>query len=152
MKKCIQKKIELKKATSFRCFGVSAILFVYGYRVVWASDEVQERTGERDRYERKLVETEKKLAALQAAYDAVTSPKGDETSLRRELEELKNSLAQSQAKLNDRARLMANQDNQINALTKQVSSLKEVVAITKNLLEIRNMEVKHLQVGPAIET
>jgi len=108
-------------------------------------EEVQKRTGERDNYEKKLAETEKKLSALQAAYDAATSGKGDEMSLRRELEDLKNSLVQTQTKLNDRGRLMANQENQINALTKQVSSLKEVVAITKNLLEIRNMEVKHLQ-------
>ena len=87
------------------------------------------------------------MAALQIAFEAATSGKGDKMNLRRELEKLKNNLTQAQSKLNDRGRLMANQENQINALTKQVSSLKEVVAITKNLLEIRNMEVKHLQVS-----
>lgn len=110
-------------------------------------DEVQKRTNERDNYEKKLADTEKKLAALEAAHEAATNGKDDQSKLRRELKELKNSLAQSQAKFNDRGRLIANQENQINALTKQVSSLKEVVAITKNLLEIRNMEVKHLQVS-----
>ena len=92
------------------------------------------------------METENKLAALQASYNAVTSGKGDEIALRRELEDLKNLLTQSQLKLDDRGRIVANQENQINALTSQVSSLKEVVAITKDLLNIRNMEVKHLQV------
>ncbi|XP_043273758.1 uncharacterized protein [Venturia canescens] len=107
--------------------------------------EVQKRTAERDNYEKKLADTENKLTALEAAYEAAISGKDDQSNLRRELKELKNSLAQSQAKFNDRGRLIANQENQINALGKQVSSLKEVVAITKNLLEIRNMEVKHLQ-------
>lgn len=93
-----------------------------------------------------MVETENKLAALQASYNAVTTGKGDEMAIRRELEDLKNLLTQSQLKLDDRGRIVANQENQINALTSQVSSLKEVVAITKDLLNIRNMEVKHLQV------
>lgn len=96
---------------------------------------------------RKLAETEKKLAALQASYAAVTSSDGDEITLRREKEDLKNTLTQTQLMLDDRGRLIANQQTQIQALSKQVSSLKEVVAITKDLLNIRNMEVKHLQVG-----
>ncbi|XP_033230387.1 uncharacterized protein C458.02c isoform X1 [Belonocnema kinseyi] len=107
--------------------------------------EIQKRTHERDNYHRKMVETENKLAALQASYNAVTTGKGDEMAIRRELEDLKNLLTQSQLKLDDRGRIVANQENQINALTSQVSSLKEVVAITKDLLNIRNMEVKHLQ-------
>ncbi|XP_033230388.1 uncharacterized protein C458.02c isoform X2 [Belonocnema kinseyi] len=105
----------------------------------------KKRTHERDNYHRKMVETENKLAALQASYNAVTTGKGDEMAIRRELEDLKNLLTQSQLKLDDRGRIVANQENQINALTSQVSSLKEVVAITKDLLNIRNMEVKHLQ-------
>ncbi|XP_012259238.2 uncharacterized protein LOC105687877 isoform X1 [Athalia rosae] len=107
--------------------------------------EIQKRTHERDNYQRKLGETERKLAALQASYTAVTSGNGDEITLRREKEDLKNMLTQTQLMLDDRGRLVANQQTQINALSKQVSSLKEVVAITKDLLNIRNMEVKHLQ-------
>lgn len=38
-----------------------------------------------------------------------------------------------------------NQELQIQALTEQVKSLKEIVSITKDMLEIRNMEVKQLQ-------
>lgn len=55
-------------------------------------------------------------------------------------------MAQTQLKLDDRIRIVANQENQINALMSQVSSLKDVVNITKDLLNIRNMEVRHLQV------
>lgn len=58
---------------------------------------------------------------------------------------LKSTLEQTKLILDDRERRLANQDNQIGALTKQVSSLKEVVSITKDMLNIRNMEVKHLQ-------
>lgn len=45
----------------------------------------------------------------------------------------------------DKTKICKNQELQIEALTQQVTSLKEVLAITKDLLEIRNMEVKHLQ-------
>lgn len=107
--------------------------------------EIQKRTNERDNYLKKLAETEKKLAALQASYAAVTSGDGDEITLRKEKEDLKNMLNQAQLMLDDRGRLITNQQIQISALSKQVSSLKEVVAITKDLLNIRNMEVKHLQ-------
>lgn len=44
----------------------------------------------------------------------------------------------------DKTKICKNQELQIEALTQQVTSLKEVLAITKDLLEIRNMEVKHL--------
>ncbi|XP_011303742.1 A-kinase anchor protein 9 [Fopius arisanus] len=107
--------------------------------------KLQERTRERDDYKKKIQETEAKLSALQASYDAVTSNGDDEMSLRRQIEDFKTKLNQAEQKLEGRSRLIANQECQISALAKQVSSLKEVVAITKNLLEIRNMEVKHLQ-------
>ncbi|XP_012276699.1 centrosomal protein of 112 kDa isoform X2 [Orussus abietinus] len=108
-------------------------------------EEVQKRTNERDTYQKKLEEAEKKLGTLQSSYNALISGEGNEVTLRKEMEDLKNALTQTQLRLDDRGRLMANQENQINALTKQVSSLKEVVSITKDLLNIRNMEVKHLQ-------
>ncbi|XP_046491442.1 ELKS/Rab6-interacting/CAST family member 1 [Neodiprion pinetum] len=107
--------------------------------------EIQKRIHERDNYKKKLTDTERRLNALQASYNAVTSGEGDEITLRREKEDLKNMLTQTQLMLDDRGRLITNQQTQISALSKQVSSLKEVVAITKDLLNIRNMEVKHLQ-------
>lgn len=89
------------------------------------------------------------MSKLQMAYASVTSGDGDEIILRKEKEDLRNMLTQTQLMLDDRGRLVANQQIQINAMAKQVSSLKEVVAITKDLLNIRNMEVKHLQVSSA---
>ncbi|KAK0182395.1 hypothetical protein PV327_000539 [Microctonus hyperodae] len=110
------------------------------------TEEIQKQNIECENYKKKLAESEGKLAALQTGddnYSKVTTK--NELSLKCELEEVKKNLTQAELKLQDRDRLIANQENQINALAKQVSSLKEVVAITKSLLEIRNTEVKHLQ-------
>lgn len=106
----------------------------------------QARTKERDNYHNKLIEAEKKFDILEIEYNGILNGKEDESSLRQELKNLKIQMAQTQLKLDDRVRIVANQENQINALMSQVSSLKDVVNITKDLLNIRNMEVKHLQV------
>lgn len=113
---------------------------------------LQKRTHERDDFRKKLEEAERKISALQSASQLQAigelSNGGsipEDGSLRRELDDLKSSLAQTKLVLDDRERRVANQENQISALSKQVSSLKEVVAITKDMLNIRNMEVKHLQ-------
>ncbi|XP_065169425.1 uncharacterized protein [Atheta coriaria] len=45
----------------------------------------------------------------------------------------------------EKVKTCKNQELQIEALNAQVTSLKDVVSITKNLLEIRNLEVTHLQ-------
>ncbi|EFN87606.1 filamin A-interacting protein 1-like [Harpegnathos saltator] len=108
-------------------------------------EKVRNRTRERDIYRKKLEETEKKLATLQATYDATTRQGGDETSLQRSVEQLRGQLAQTALMYEERNHVVANQENQINALNNQVTSLKEVVSITRDLLQIRNMEVKQLQ-------
>lgn len=71
---------------------------------------------------------------------------GDEVMLRRMVDQLKNKLIQTSLQLEDRIRVVANQEKQISALNSQVASLKEVESLTRSLLQIRNMEVKHLQV------
>jgi len=60
---------------------------------------------------------------------------------------LHGQLAQTALMYEERNRVVANQENQINALNDQVASLKEVVSITRDLLQIRNMEMKQLQVS-----
>ncbi|XP_043470280.1 uncharacterized protein LOC122503692 isoform X2 [Leptopilina heterotoma] len=107
--------------------------------------EIEARTKERDNYHNKLIESEKKFDILETEYNALSNGKEDESSLRQEVKNLKIAMAQTQLKLDDRIRIVANQENQINALMSQVSSLKDVVNITKDLLNIRNMEVRHLQ-------
>lgn len=72
---------------------------------------------------------------------------GDEDTLQQSVEQLRGQLVQTALMYEERNRVVANQENQINALNNQVTSLKEVVSITRDLLQIRNMEVKQLQVS-----
>lgn len=110
-------------------------------------EEVKERITERDMYHRKLVEVEQKLTDLEAfVANTIKSVDNSKESVAHvTLTELKNKLTETIMQLEDRGVIMANQEKQINALNIQVSTLKEVVAITRDLLQIRNKEVKHLQ-------
>lgn len=107
----------------------------------------QKRTKECDGYRKKLEDTETKLAALQASYDAIMNHGGEEDTLQQSVEQLRGQLVQTALMYEERNRMVANQENQINALNNQVTSLKEVVSITRDLLQIRNLEVKQLQVS-----
>ncbi|PSN37291.1 hypothetical protein C0J52_17184 [Blattella germanica] len=69
----------------------------------------------------------------------------DAPKLTNENSELREALEKTSQLLKDKTDLCDNQERQNLALTNQIASLKEVVAITKDLLNIRNMEVKHLQ-------
>lgn len=60
-------------------------------------------------------------------------------------EESEELLTRAKSIIFEKTKVCKNQELQIEALNAQVSSLKDVVSITKNLLEIRNIEVKHLQ-------
>lgn len=110
-------------------------------------EEVKERIVERDMYHKKLVEVEQKLTDLEAfVANTIKSVDNNKESVTHvTLTELKNKLTETIMQLEDRGVIMANQEKQINALNIQVSTLKEVVAITRDLLQIRNKEVKHLQ-------
>lgn len=108
-------------------------------------EEVQKTCDERDCYQKKFEITEKKLAELQASYDALLKGEGNEVMLRRMVDQLKDKLIQTSLQLEDRIRTVSNQEKQISALNSQVASLKEVETLTRSLLQIRNMEVKHLQ-------
>ncbi|XP_035731640.1 uncharacterized protein MG328-like [Vespa mandarinia] len=108
--------------------------------------EVKERTIERDMYQRKLAEVEQKLTDLETSIAmTIKSADNNENVPYVTLTELKNKLTETIMQLEDRGVIVANQEKQINALNVQVSTLKEVVAITRDLLQIRNTEVKHLQ-------
>lgn len=109
-------------------------------------DEIKETINERDMYQKKLAETEKKLADLEATVsNTINNADNNDINVHGILTELKNKLAETTMQLEDRGVVMANQEKQINALNHQVTTLKEVVAITRDLLQIRNTEVKHLQ-------
>ncbi|KAG9428018.1 tropomyosin [Apis mellifera carnica] len=108
-------------------------------------DEVSKISIERDSYQKQLESTEKKLTELQSSYDILMKGEGNEVMLRRMVDQLKGKLIQTSLQLEDRIRTVANQEKQISALNSQVASLKEVESLTRSLLQIRNMEVKHLQ-------
>lgn len=59
-------------------------------------------------------------------------------------DDLRNALSKMTTILRDKTTTCITQEKKIAALLNQVESLKEVVAITKDLLNIRNMEVQHL--------
>ncbi|XP_015180733.1 PREDICTED: tropomyosin-like [Polistes dominula] len=110
-------------------------------------EEVKERIKERDMYQKKLIEVEQKLTDLETSVaNTIKNVDNNEENVSHvTLTELKNKLTETIMQLEDRGVIMANQEKQINALNIQVSTLKEVVAITRDLLQIRNKEVKHLQ-------
>ncbi|KAG7207361.1 hypothetical protein KM043_009024 [Ampulex compressa] len=141
-------KIECADKTSFERSNVPTAVESKGSEPITISrlkQAVQKTAEERDVYHRKLEETERKLAALQSSYDAIMKGDSNESLLRRMVDQLKSKLIQTSLQLEDRTRLAANQEKQINALSSQVVSLKEVESITRNLLQIRNIEVKQLQ-------
>lgn len=104
-------------------------------------------------YQRKLAKVEQKLTNLEASIAmTIKSADNNENVPHVTLTELKNKLTETIMQLEDRGIIVANQEKQINALNVQVSTLKEVVAITRDLLQIRNTEVKHLQVYFILES
>ncbi|XP_024892002.1 uncharacterized protein LOC112467551, partial [Temnothorax curvispinosus] len=110
--------------------------------------QVRKRTIKCDSCRNKLKDTETKLAALQTFYDVIINHGGDDEdiSLQQSVEQLREQLVQTALMMyEERNRVIVNQKNQINALNNQVTSLKEVVSITRYLLQICNMEAKQLQ-------
>lgn len=57
-----------------------------------------------------------------------------------------NTLTRAKEMIFEKTKIVKNQELQIDALNQQIVSLKEVVSITKDLLEIRNLEVKQLEI------
>ncbi|XP_033332462.1 uncharacterized protein LOC117223961 [Megalopta genalis] len=116
-----------------------------GLAILKLKEEVKKISVERDCCQKKLENTEKKLVELQSSYDALLKGEGDDVLLRRMIDQLKAKLVQTSLQLEDRIRIVSNQEKQISALNSQVVSLKEVESLTRSLLEIRNLEVNQLQ-------
>jgi DNA repair exonuclease SbcCD ATPase subunit len=135
---------------------------------------VKVRTEESENYKNKLQIVEKELKVLQTAavppspvskvsigvgdgvLDTTTGNANEKDSslntgtpnieeLMNENSELHTALTRTGQLLKDKTDLCDSQEKKNIALTNQIQSLKEVVAITKDLLNIRDMEVKHLQ-------
>lgn len=105
---------------------------------------------EKENYKNRLQTIEKELVAKQKEQSKDTNIKGVKNAedvihqLKTQNDDLKSALAKMTAILRDKTGLCMSQEKKMVALTNQVDSLKEVVAITKDLLNIRNMEVQHL--------
>lgn len=80
-------------------------------------------------------------AELQKNKNQNLSESQEVNNLKKQSEEL---LTRAKGVIFEKTKVCKNQELQIEALTQQITSLKEVVAITKDLLEIRNVELKHL--------
>ncbi|XP_076278756.1 uncharacterized protein LOC143208307 [Lasioglossum baleicum] len=117
----------------------------YELTIMKLKDELKKTTVERDCSQRKAQIIEKKLFELQTSYDALLKGEGNDVLLRRMVDQLKTQLVQTSLQLEDRNRVVSNQEKQIIALNGQVSSLKEVESLTRSLLKIRNLEVNQLQ-------
>ncbi|GLH07218.1 Uncharacterized protein GBIM_12736 [Gryllus bimaculatus] len=103
--------------------------------------ELEMVTTERDDYRRKLEAVEAELAALTAAspnVDTINKLQQDNDHLRKTLKKATDMLREKITSCN-----MQEKKNQ--ALTQQVSTLKDVLQVTRDLLNIRNMEVEQLQ-------
>jgi len=95
--------------------------------------DLQARTEERDSLKNQTVKLEKELAkkSLNGSKDQDINPN--------------DMVTQARSVIFEKTKVCKNQELQIEAFTQQVKSLKEIVSISKDMLEIRNMEVKQLQ-------
>ncbi|CAG2058349.1 unnamed protein product [Timema podura] len=107
---------------------------------------------ERDVYKKRLEAAERELKSQRTSVAGGKNNKksgkhttGSTTNQPETDASLRATLAVSEALIEDKTKLCANQERQIKALTHQVSSLREVVSITKDLLNIRNLEMERLQ-------
>lgn len=93
-------------------------------------------TLERDNHQTLIEKLQKDLADLRAINPAELE------SIKEKSEEM---LTRAKELLFEKTKICKNQELQIEALLAQITSLKDVVKITKDLLNIRNMETEQLQ-------
>lgn len=96
-------------------------------------------TTERDNNQSQIDQLQKEVADLKAVQ---TVNPAEIESIKEKSEEM---LTRAKELLFEKTKICKNQELQIEALLQQINSLKDVVRITKDLLNIRNMETQHLQ-------
>ncbi|EEB11280.1 conserved hypothetical protein [Pediculus humanus corporis] len=113
-------------------------------------NDEKDKGKEKENYKNKIQTIEKEILNKQKELTTETNYKNFKSSeevanyLKIQNEDLRNALAKMTTILRDKTTMCISQEKKIAALVNQVESLKEVVAITKDLLNIRNMEVQHL--------
>ncbi|KAF2901407.1 hypothetical protein ILUMI_04784 [Ignelater luminosus] len=95
--------------------------------------DLQARTEERDNLKTQVIKLEKELAknSLKGTKDHST--------------DTNDMVTKARSVIFEKTKTCKNQELQIEALTQQVAALKEIVSISKDMLDIRNIEVKQLQ-------
>lgn len=100
------------------------------------------RTQERDDLKKQIADLQEQISEAKKQNQKNSTDSGLVETMKQKSEEM---LTRAKDVIFEKTKIVKNQELQIEALTQQVASLKEVVRITKDLLEIRNIEVKHLQ-------
>lgn len=111
-------------------------------RTIHLEKEIRTRTEERDVLKVTSQKLEKENEELKSKVKLNLTESQEVNLMKEKSEEI---LTRAKSIIFEKTKVCKNQELQIDALSQQVVSLKEVVSITKDLLEIRNMEVKHLQ-------
>lgn len=111
-------------------------------RTIILEKDIKVRTEERDTFKALSQKLEKENEELKGKVKLNITETQEVNVMKEKSEEI---LTRAKSIIFEKTKVCKNQELQIEALSQQVVSLKEVVSITKDLLEIRNMEVKHLQ-------
>lgn len=103
------------------------------------------KTEEKENFKNKVHILENLVTDLKSRLPNTLSPQQQNAveKMKKQSEEI---LTRAKGIIFDKSKLIKHQELQIETLTLQIASLKEVLAITKELLEIRNLEVKELNV------
>ncbi|XP_018325703.1 filament-like plant protein 1 [Agrilus planipennis] len=104
-------------------------------------------------FEIKMRKDDEIIKQLEEKLQNVTTEKDElktkNEALQKEVTDINTTLAQNPKNgknlLLEKTKICRNQELQIEALSQQIGSLKEIVAITKDLLDVRNIEVKQLE-------
>nr|XP_022908785.1 putative uncharacterized protein MYH16 [Onthophagus taurus] len=111
-------------------------------RLLTLENDLKARTDERDGLKARVVELEAQLGESRKSQLKSASENQAVDEIKQKSEEM---LTKAKSIIFEKTKVCKNQELQIEALHQQVESLREVVRITKDLLEIRNVEVTHLQ-------
>ncbi|KAJ8930517.1 hypothetical protein NQ314_016679 [Rhamnusium bicolor] len=101
-----------------------------------------EKDKELQDYKKRVAKLEEDLAQAQKVINQRAKEADEVDSLKTESEK---TLTKAKSIIFERTKVIKNQELQIEAYGQQIESLKDVVRITKDLLEIRNLEVKQLE-------
>ncbi|KAJ8921500.1 hypothetical protein NQ315_003118, partial [Exocentrus adspersus] len=101
-----------------------------------------EKDKEIENYKKRVAQLEEELAGAQKLIQQHIKETEEVDCLKSESEK---TLTKAKSIIFERTKVIKNQELQIEAYVLQIDSLKDVVRITKDLLEIRNLEVKQLE-------